>query len=52
MGEKGEGFTRTIIKDIWTIHTVGGGNGGGRRGGLGWWGRVRGKGRNLYLDNN
>ena len=28
MGEKGEGFTETITKDIWTI--VGGRNGGGK----------------------
>ena len=35
MGEKGEGFTGTIIKHIWTI-TREGGNGGGRREGWGW----------------
>ena len=34
MGKKGEGFTGTIIKDTWTI-TRGGGNRGGRWGGLG-----------------
>ena len=30
----------------------GGGNKGGRWGGLGWWGEVGGKGRKLYLNNN
>ena len=35
MGEKGEGFTGTIIKHIWTI-TREGGNGGGRWEGWGW----------------
>ena len=44
MGEKGEGFTETIIKDTWTITREGGGNEGRRSGGLGWWGRVRGRG--------
>ena len=39
MGGKGKGFTGTIIKDTWTI-TRGGGNGGGRRCRLGWWGGV------------
>ena len=34
---KGEGFTGTIIKNIWTIIREGG-NRGGRWGGLGWWG--------------
>ena len=38
MGEKGEGFTGTIIKDIWTITRLRGGNREGRWGGLGWWG--------------
>ena len=51
MGEKGEGFARTIIKDTWTI-TRGCGNSGGRWGGLGWWGGLGGKGRKLYLNNN
>ena len=51
MGGKGEGFTGTIIKDIWTI-TGRGGNEEGRWGGLGWWGGVVGKGRKLYLNNN
>ena len=51
MGEMSEGFTGTIMKDIWTI-TRGGGNRGGRWGGLGWWGGVGGKGRKLYLNNN
>ena len=45
MGEKDEGFTGTIIKDVGTI-TRGSGNGGGR------WGGVGGKGRKLYLNNN
>ena len=36
MGEKGEGFTGTIIKDTWMI-TTGGVEMGGRWGGLGWW---------------
>ena len=35
MGEKGEGFTGTIIKGTWTI-TGGAGNRGGRWGELGW----------------
>ena len=52
MGEKGEGFTGTIIKDIWTITKGGGRNGGGRWGGLEWRVRVGGKGRKLYLNNN
>ena len=43
---KGEGFPGTIIKDTWTI-TSGGGNRGGRWGGLRWCGRVGGKGRKL-----
>ena len=47
MGRKGEGFTGTIIKD-----TLGGGNGGGRRAGLGWWGGVGRNGRKLYLNNS
>ena len=40
MGEKGEGFAGTIIKDIWTTTR-------GRWRGLGWWGGVGGKGRKL-----
>ena len=36
MGEKGEGFAGTTIKDTWTITRGGGGNRGGRRGWLGW----------------
>ena len=51
MGDKGEGFTRTIIKDTWTI-TRSGGNRGRRWGGLGWCGGVGRKGRKLYLHNN
>ena len=35
MREKGEGFTGTIIKDIWTTT-----RGRGRWGGLQWWGGV------------
>ena len=51
MGEKGEGFTGTIIKDIWTI-TMGVETGEG--GGEGWGGGegLGGKGRKLYLNNN
>ena len=30
----------------------GGGNRGGRWGGLGYWAKVGGKGRKLYLNNN
>ena len=39
MGEKGDGFIGTIIKNTWTI-SRGIGNRGGRWGGLGWWGAV------------
>ena len=51
MGEKGEGFTGTIKKDTWTIM----GRGGvvkreGNWGGLGWYGRVGGKGRKLLAE--
>ena len=45
MGEEGEGFTGTIIKDTWTI-TRQGRNRGRRWGGLGWWEGVGGKGDN------
>ena len=48
MGEKGEGFTGTILKDIWTITTgVEMGEGGREedRGGVG------GKDRKLHLNN-
>ena len=45
MGGKGEGFTVTIIKDIWT-RSRGSGIGGGRQGVLGWWGRVGEKAEN------
>ena len=38
MGEKGEGFTGTVIKDTWTITRGEGRNNGGRCGRLGWWG--------------
>ena len=50
MGEKGEGFTGTIIKDIWTTT-----RGRGRWGGLQWWGGVGdgwGKKAENYLNNN
>ena len=40
------------MKDTWTITRVGAENRGGRLGGLGWWGRVGGKARKLYLNNN
>ena len=49
MGEKGEGFTGTIIKDIWTI--MGGAVEMGERGGEGW-GGGRGRKAENYLDNN
>ena len=45
MGGNGEGFTGTTIKDTWT-KTRGIVNKGGRRGWLGWWGRVGGKAEN------
>ena len=38
MGGKGEGFTGTIIKDMWTITRQGGNRGGRRRGGGEGWG--------------
>ena len=44
MGEKGEGFVGTIIKDIWTIVK---GDGNERE-----VGRGGGKGRKLCLNNN
>ena len=50
MGEKGEGFTGTIIKDTWII--MRGLEMGGRWGELGCWAGVGGKGRKLYLNNN
>ena len=46
-GNGGKGFTGTIIKDTWTITRGGGGNRGGRWGGLGRQGGVEGKGRQL-----
>ena len=52
MGEKGKGFTRTIIKDTWTITRWGGGNKGGGWEGLGCWAGVGGKSRKLYLNNH
>ena len=51
MGEKGEGFTGTIIKDTWTKPRGRGVTRGGRWGRLGWGRVVRGKGRQLYLNN-
>ena len=51
MGEKGEGFTGTIIKDTWTVTRgrveTGEGGGEGWGGWEGW-----GKGRKLYSNNN
>ena len=47
MGEKGEGFTGTTIKDTWT-KTRQDGTWGGIWGRLG---RGGGKGRKLYLNN-
>ena len=35
MGEKGDGFTGTTVKDKWTKTRVGGGDRGGRLGWLG-----------------
>ena len=52
MGEKGEGFAGTIIKDTWTITRERGGNSRGRWGGMMWWGAMGGKGRKLYLNNS
>ena len=45
MGEKGEGFAGTIIRDTWTTNREGGGNGRkvGRAGVLGWGGGGRQK---------
>ena len=51
MGEKGEGFTGTVVNDTWTI-TRWSGNRGGRWGGPGWQEGIGGKGRKLYLNNN
>ena len=51
MGEKGEGFTETTIKDTWTKPRgveSGEGNGDGWGGG----GEMGEKGRKLYLNNN
>ena len=45
IGEKGEGFAGTILKDTWTI-TREGGNRGGSWGGLGCWGGVGKKAEN------
>ena len=52
IGEKSEGFARTIIKDTWTI--TGGWIKTGEGGGEGWgaWRGLGGKGRKLYLNNN
>ena len=48
MGEKGEGFTGTIIKDTWTKSRGEGGGGGGRWVQLGWGG---GMGEKAYNCN-
>ena len=52
MGEKGEGFSGTTIKDTWTKPE--GGVESGEGGGDGWDGGVvvRAKCRQLYLNNN
>ena len=51
MGEEGEGFTGTTIKDTWTITRVGVETGEG--GGDGWDGGMGGgKSRKLYLNKN
>ena len=52
IGEKSEGFARTIIKDTWTITRgwIKTGEGGGE--GWGAWRGLGGKGRKLYLNNN
>ena len=52
MGEKGEGFTGTTIKDTWTITRGGRWKQGREVGKAGVWGRVGGKGRKLYLKHN
>ena len=51
MGGKGEGFLVTRIKDTWT-KPKGGRIRGGRWGWLGLGEVVRGKWRQLYLNNN
>ena len=51
MGEKGEGFTGTMIKDTWTI-TRGGQKQGREVGRAGMEGRRGGEGRKLYPNNN
>ena len=51
MGEKGEGFMGTIIKDTWTT-TKQGWKWGREEGRDGMVGRGGGKGRQLYLNNN
>ena len=50
MGEKGEGFIGTMIKDIWRI-TRGGWKWGKKVGRVGVGGE-EGKGRKLYLNTN
>ena len=52
MGEKGEGFTGTVVNDTWTITRWGCGSRAGRWGGLGWWRGMWRKGRTLYMNNN
>ena len=51
MGGNDEGFTGTIIKDMWAI-TMGGWKWGREVGSVGVMGRVGGKGRKLHLNNN
>ena len=50
MGENGEGFAGTIIKDTCTITRWGWKREGGGRAAV--VGRAGGKGRKLYLNNN
>ena len=52
MGEKGEGFTGTTIKDTWTITGEVGWKQGREVGKVGVVGRGGGNGRKLYLNNN
>ena len=52
MGEKGEGFSGTTIKDSWTKPRWGVGSVEGGGNGWGWGKVVRGKCRQLYLNKN
>ena len=52
MGENGEGFTGSILKDTWTITMGAGWKLGKEVGRTREGGRVWGKGRKLYLNNN